>query len=441
MQISAQSGAIHLLAIGTVAYAFTALLVIVLWYGVGAATRLLVPATDYLFYSVRTGSRWLSDHSAYITGTHYPKKYRWMTFGGWSLACILASSFGPQPITAVGLAVGFVLVFLVIRSWLLDEEERANDIEQNRRSIATRDDLRLEASLAVALLFGLAAIGIAQLDRAYGVLSSINGSAVFNFFRPILFVWSEVPESAPIVDASSVFRNGNLIGVSYSNPALALATFGLRVIYELLLVTTVLQLVLVAQRIAYRKDLRAIEVLLKSSRSEKHAEAIDELGQLIIRRGQLNAVRLLSDVAHHLPEFSEFSISLTLRRAAADHLVAATQRWGFRGPVLEAIQVYNDLLHIWAEDTNSVEWSKTQMRLGIALRVLGERQGGPEGIQFLDGAVAAYRAALKNYSKEKSPTEWAAAHNSMANVLSNLAERTGGAASIEYFSCTERVIG
>ena len=47
-----------------------------------------------------------------------------------------------------------------------------------------------------------------------------------------------------------------------------------------------------------------------------------------------------------------------------------------------------------------LEWARTQMNLGIALRTLGERESGTAR---LEEAVAAYRAALEERTQERVP--------------------------------------
>ncbi|MEO8811882.1 MAG: hypothetical protein ABI376_03085, partial [Caulobacteraceae bacterium] len=57
--------------------------------------------------------------------------------------------------------------------------------------------------------------------------------------------------------------------------------------------------------------------------------------------------------------------------------------------------------------------------------------GGTAGIEALDEAVAAYRAALEVHTRETMPADWAATQNNLGVALSRLGERAGGTAGIE----------
>jgi tetratricopeptide (TPR) repeat protein len=75
-----------------------------------------------------------------------------------------------------------------------------------------------------------------------------------------------------------------------------------------------------------------------------------------------------------------------------------------------------------------LDWATTQNNLGIALRALGEQEGGTAR---LDEAVAAYRAALGEWGRYRSPfrggdraeLDWAMTQNNLANALATLGKR------------------
>jgi hypothetical protein len=59
----------------------------------------------------------------------------------------------------------------------------------------------------------------------------------------------------------------------------------------------------------------------------------------------------------------------------------------------------------------------TQNNLGIALRSLGERQGGAEGMRRLAEAVEALRQALTVRTRDDLPQQWAITQNNLGNAL------------------------
>ncbi|MFT6784792.1 MAG: tetratricopeptide (TPR) repeat protein [Dinoroseobacter sp.] len=66
--------------------------------------------------------------------------------------------------------------------------------------------------------------------------------------------------------------------------------------------------------------------------------------------------------------------------------------------------------------------------LGLALWTLGERE---TGTARLEGAVTAYRAALKEFPRDRTPLNWATAQMNLANTLKALGERETGTARLE----------
>jgi len=74
----------------------------------------------------------------------------------------------------------------------------------------------------------------------------------------------------------------------------------------------------------------------------------------------------------------------------------------------------------------------TQNNLGIVLKDLGERVSGEQGAQYLEQAVAAYRAALEVRTREQLPQDWAMTQNNLGTVLSVLGERARGEQGAQY---------
>jgi hypothetical protein len=66
------------------------------------------------------------------------------------------------------------------------------------------------------------------------------------------------------------------------------------------------------------------------------------------------------------------------------------------------------------------------------LRILGERASGEQAAQYLEQAVAAYRAALEVRTREQLPQDWATTQNNLGNVLCVLGERASGEQGAQY---------
>jgi hypothetical protein len=70
-----------------------------------------------------------------------------------------------------------------------------------------------------------------------------------------------------------------------------------------------------------------------------------------------------------------------------------------------------------------LEWAEGQNNLALTLRALGEREAGTAK---LEGAVFAYREALKERTRERLPLKWAATQSSLGWALTRLGERESG---------------
>jgi hypothetical protein len=67
-----------------------------------------------------------------------------------------------------------------------------------------------------------------------------------------------------------------------------------------------------------------------------------------------------------------------------------------------------------------LDWATTQHNLGIALRVLAEREGGTTQ---LEEAVTAVREALQERTRERVPLYWAMTQNNLALVYRALFDK------------------
>ena len=75
-----------------------------------------------------------------------------------------------------------------------------------------------------------------------------------------------------------------------------------------------------------------------------------------------------------------------------------------------------------------LEWATTQINLGSALLIIGERESGTTK---LEEALAAYREALKDLTYELAPSLWAITVGSQGVVLMHLADRRADATLAE----------
>src|SRR6516162_3953120 len=81
-----------------------------------------------------------------------------------------------------------------------------------------------------------------------------------------------------------------------------------------------------------------------------------------------------------------------------------------------------------AHRDTKLDRARMQTNLGNALAMLGERESGPTK---LEGALAAFREALKEQTRERAPLDWAKTQASLGNALYTLGVRENSTAKYE----------
>jgi uncharacterized caspase-like protein len=87
-----------------------------------------------------------------------------------------------------------------------------------------------------------------------------------------------------------------------------------------------------------------------------------------------------------------------------------------------AAEAHRAALEILTREAHPRDWATAEMNLGNALARIGERQ---EGTASLEAAIDAFHLALEVRTREAAPLDWAAANDNLGSALSSLAARTG----------------
>jgi tetratricopeptide (TPR) repeat protein len=90
--------------------------------------------------------------------------------------------------------------------------------------------------------------------------------------------------------------------------------------------------------------------------------------------------------------------------AQACELTKQGDEFGDNAALAEAIDVYRRCLALAPRSERPLDWARTQVSLGNALAMLGERESGTAR---LEEAVAAYHDALQEFTRARVPLEWA----------------------------------
>jgi tetratricopeptide (TPR) repeat protein len=92
------------------------------------------------------------------------------------------------------------------------------------------------------------------------------------------------------------------------------------------------------------------------------------------------------------------------------------------------IAVMRDRLQTLSNERDSLDWARSQVRLGVALETLGRQEGGTARLKE---AVSAFQEALKEFTRERVPLDWARIQTDVGTTLFRLGERESGTAQYE----------
>jgi tetratricopeptide (TPR) repeat protein len=123
------------------------------------------------------------------------------------------------------------------------------------------------------------------------------------------------------------------------------------------------------------------------------------------------------------------------RRQIGDFLFAKAGEFYDRGDqkgensaLIVSVAAYRAALEEQRRERVPLDWAMTQLNLGNALNILGERENGT---MRLEQACAAYRAALEEQARERVPLRWAATQNNLGLALTRFGERESGTVRLE----------
>jgi len=160
--------------------------------------------------------------------------------------------------------------------------------------------------------------------------------------------------------------------------------------------------------------------------------ALVALRRMWYAKGRDAGLNFEAAVAIHLAEATlQVARDADERRNAGNGLGIALKLLGEResgtDKLEEAVNAYRATLEDQTRDRAPLDWATTQMNLGTALKTLGERVSGTDR---LEEAVKAYRAALEEQTRDRAPLDWAMTQMNLGNALKTLGARE---------SCTDRL--
>jgi tetratricopeptide (TPR) repeat protein len=85
--------------------------------------------------------------------------------------------------------------------------------------------------------------------------------------------------------------------------------------------------------------------------------------------------------------------------------------------VEQAVTAYRKALQEYTRDRDPLNWARTKIFLGLALRTLGELDSDTSRIEE---ALVVFREALLEYTRERVPCDWALTQGNIGTALSSL---------------------
>ena len=334
----------HILETGLGSCLAALVLIFVPWWLFSSVEHLKRSARNVLSFWRRIDNA-IVEYGSYIVGTRYSGWRRRLVFVVLAAAIVWGIVADGPAIAGVSLTAGLIMIFIVLRHWSRDEDERLRMVPKDYKLVPTEDDLRYEAAFALVLLFGIAPMGLSRLDETCHCFDG-RGSAlldtIFGAARYAAYSWYEFPHSMPIIHAFSAFYEGNPFGPDRLAPLVRIATFLLRLSYEIFAVSAIVSLVRVGQRIADLEDMRPIDDWLATADEANHARAVDALGDLATN-ARLDALDRLVDIINGRPpkknSLVQYSPAIKLRARSA--LLSATRELGlFVGYIQNLVEGY-----------------------------------------------------------------------------------------------------
>ena len=102
---------------------------------------------------------------------------------------------------------------------------------------------------------------------------------------------------------------------------------------------------------------------------------------------------------------------------------------GKNASLVGSIALYRKVLNEFTRARAPLQWAGTQINLGVALEILGERESATGR-----GSISqspAYPEALKELTRARAPLDWAMTQNNLGNALGALGERESGTLRIK----------
>jgi tetratricopeptide (TPR) repeat protein len=180
---------------------------------------------------------------------------------------------------------------------------------------------------------------------------------------------------------------------------------------------------------AEKRDLSGLEDLEALAQQKRLSAAESRAERAAAARLRL-AYR---DAAGHYAEAARIVVSADTAKALAynieqgDSLIRLGREFADNTALLEAIDLFNEILRRADGVLDAAGGASIQNRLGVALQILGQRE---RGIDRLEGAVAAFRAALEQCRREDRRLDWAEFQNNLGNTFVSLGLRESGTARL-----------
>ena len=170
--------------------------------------------------------------------------------------------------------------------------------------------------------------------------------------------------------------------------------------------------------------------ILEEIQLRKRGVAETKAAQAAVAHARLNyrdAAALYGEAASLVESF-DLERHRTLLFAQAGELYAQGEEFGDNAALSEAIAFYRQCIDLAPRARVPLDWAATQVNLGNALKVLGERESGTAR---LEEAVAAFRDALQEWTRARVPLQWATTQMNLGTALFRLGERESGTARLE----------
>ncbi len=365
--------------------------------------------------------RFLVGPCAWVFGMRLRRQWRRNSVTSiWVITLIITALLAPLTVSLSAAALSILMLFCTFLVWGESEAEKeANILPEDCKYVG---DYRDETIVAVLALFLVVPIVFARFDESTSLMTQDDTAfSLFNFqLGYAAYILGELIRAIPVFDVFEVYGLENPSGSQPTTGIGQHTAFGLRVVYDVVIITGLLRLFVIYNRQQTGAELRELKHAIEygpDERAARLARAFRPFGTAI--------TTLQKDLQYLSQSNQEDVLSRVLLVCNA-----VSGRLGGTQILESALRAARGLVTLADREADALDWATTQNNLGNALADLALMRNDKD---LIEQAIDAYHQALKERTRDRVPLDWATTQNNLGLALRQKFRMSGGtdSASLE----------